>query len=161
MLKSTRIEDRSKLQKPFEQVDPEEVLVMICKWLSNHKGRMIKPQLRIQNQSCSIMHYIGLRVYTRHIYVSYVHDLPSGPSQVTHVWKPTTIFTNLTANEIKESVTRAQRINYLAVQKQTNNDLPDLDALLESWLNEDEDSELPQLKSNDLSEKLARTDGME
>ena len=33
LLKATRIEDRSILQKPFEQVDPRDVVRVIYKWL--------------------------------------------------------------------------------------------------------------------------------
>jgi len=130
---------------------------MVYKWLSNHKGRMIKPQLRVHNSSCSIMHYIELRVYDRHIYVSYVHDLPSNQSQETHVWKPTTTFLNLTIDEIKESVKRAQEINYLTTRGQTQHDLPTIDALLDMLLHEDKDPELPQSAGNNLAEEVAET----
>jgi len=40
MLKATRIEDRSKLQEPFEQGDPKEVTLMIYKWLCERTGRL-------------------------------------------------------------------------------------------------------------------------
>jgi len=36
IFKTARIEVQSKLQKPFEQLDPEEVIVMIYKWLSEN-----------------------------------------------------------------------------------------------------------------------------
>jgi len=65
----------------------------------------------------AMLHYFGLRVYDRRIYVSYVHDLPSNQQQVTHVWKPATNFNNLTMQEIRDSVTRAQEINYLKAQQ--------------------------------------------
>jgi len=90
------------------------------------------------------MYYVGLRAHRRHIYVIYVHDLPSNQQQVTHVWKPSTTFMNLTVQEIKDSVTRAQEINYLTTLKQAYDDLPVLDTLIEPWLPEVKEPELPQ-----------------
>jgi len=55
----TRIEDRSTLQKPFEQINPEEVTTIIYEWLSKYRGRVAKIQLRVQNADRSVMHYIG------------------------------------------------------------------------------------------------------
>jgi len=52
------------------------------------------------------------------------------------VLRPLTKYENLTAVEIKASVSRAQEINYLAAVKQAHSDSPTLDALLESWLPE-------------------------
>jgi len=42
VFKTAKIEDQSKLQKPFEQLDPEEVIVMIYKWLSENTGSVSK-----------------------------------------------------------------------------------------------------------------------
>jgi len=92
----TKIEDRNNLQKPFEQINPEEVTAIIYKWLSNYTGRVVRVQLRLHNANQSIMHYVGLRVYDTRIYVLYVHDLPSNQQQIKHIWKPTTNYDNLT-----------------------------------------------------------------
>jgi len=145
MLKATRIEGRSKLQKPFEQVDPKEVILMIDKWLCERTGRMTTVQLRMHDPSHSIMHYVGLRAHRRHIYVLYVHDLPSNQQQITHVWKPSTTFVNLTAEEIQDSVARAQEVNQLVTLRQACNDMPMLDTLLEPWLPEVKETEIPQM----------------
>jgi len=51
---------------------------------------------------------------------------------------------NLTVQEIKDSVTRAQEINYLTTLKQAYDDLPVLDTLIEPWLPEVKEPELPQ-----------------
>jgi len=56
---------------------------------------------------------VGLRVDRGHVYVLYVHDLPSNQQQVTHVWKPLNTFANLTIEEIHASVERAQEVNQL------------------------------------------------
>jgi len=86
-----------------------------------------------------MMHYLGLRMYNRQIYVLYVHDLPLNHQQTTHMWKPSTTFNNLTIEETKESVKRAQEINYLTTRGRTQHDLPTIDALLDiktqSYLN--------------------------
>ena len=111
VFKTAKIEDQSKLQKPFEQLNPEEVMVMIYKWLSENARSVSKIRLWVHNFNHSIMHYIGLRRYNRQIYVLHVHDLPSNRQQITHVWKPFSTFNNLTIDEIKESVKRAQEIN--------------------------------------------------
>ena len=142
MFKMASVEDRSNVQKSFEQINPEEGTAVIYKWLSNYTGRVVRVQLRVHNINQSIMHYIGLRVYDKRIYILYVHDLPSNQQQITHIWKPTTNYDNLTVKEIKESVTRAQETNYLTAQKQMSNNLSQIDALLESWLSEDKDLEL-------------------
>jgi len=92
VFKTSVIEDQSKLQKPFEQLNPEEVIVMIYKWLSENTRSVTKIQLRVHNANHSVMHYIGLRMYNRQIcFVRwYVHDLPSKHQQITHMWKPST-----------------------------------------------------------------------
>jgi len=56
LLKATRIEDQSILQKPFEQVDPRGVIRMIYKWLCERKGRMTTVQLRMHDPGHGIMH---------------------------------------------------------------------------------------------------------
>ena len=124
VFKTTRIEDQSKLRRPFEQLDPEELVVMIYKWLSQNTGSVTKTQLRVHNANHSIMHYIGLRMYNRQIYVLYIHDLPSNCQQITHMWKPFTTFNNLTIDEIKESVKRAQEIFTWPLVDQTNMTYP-------------------------------------
>jgi len=90
------------------------------------------------------MSYIGLRMYARQIYVLYVHDLPSNQQQITHVWKPSTTFNNLTIGEIKESVKRAQEINDLTARGQTQYELPTIDGLLDILIKEEKDPELSQ-----------------
>jgi len=147
MLKATRIEDKSKPQKPFEQVDPKEVILMIYKWSCERPGRLTTVQLRMHDHSHDIMHYVGLRAHRKHIYVMYVHDLPSNQHQITHVWKPSTIFTNLTIEEIHDSVTRAQEVNQLAVSRQTHGNMPLLNALLKSEIPEAEGPEILQVNS--------------
>ena len=148
IFKTARIVDQSKLQTPFEQLNPEEVIVMIYKWLSENARRVSKVQLRVHNSNHIIMHYIGLRMYNRQIYVLYVHDLPSNQQQLTHVWKPFTTFNNLTFGEIKESVKRAQEINYLTARGQTQYELPTIDGFLDILLKEEKDPELPQSADN-------------
>jgi len=64
IFKTARIVDQSKLQPPFEQLNPEEVIVMIYKWLSENARRVSKVQLRVHNSNHIIMHYIGLRMYS-------------------------------------------------------------------------------------------------
>ena len=66
----------------------------------------------------------------------YAHDLSSSRQQVTHVWKPTTTFTNLTLEELKNSVTRAQEVNQLVTLRQAYDNLPQLGDLAEPWLPE-------------------------
>jgi len=99
----------------------------------------------MHDYSQGIMHYVGLRAHRRHIYVLYVHDLPSHPQQITHVWRPYTTFANLTAEEIKNSVTRAQEMNQLATARQAYNDMPVLDKLIEHWLPKRDEPEVPHV----------------
>jgi len=77
MLKATKIEDRRNLQRPFELIDPKEVISINYKWLSERKARLATIQLRMHDPSHCIMLYVGLRAHRRHIYVLYVPDLPS------------------------------------------------------------------------------------
>jgi len=51
------------------------------------------------------------------VYVLYVHDLPSNQQQITHAWKPLTTYENVTADEIKASVDRAQETKHLTAIK--------------------------------------------
>ena len=99
------------------------------------------------------MHYVGLRAHRRHVYVLYVHDLPSNQQQITHVWRPLTTYENLTSEEIKASVSRAQEINYLAALKQARNDPPMIDTLFESWIPEVKE-ELPQIADPETLDEL-------
>jgi len=71
------------------------------------------------------------------------------------MWKPFTTFNNLTIDEIKESVKRAQGINYLIAREQIQRELPMIDALVDMLLNEDKDPELPQSANNNLAEEIA------
>jgi len=71
------------------------------------------------------------------------------------MWKPFTTFNNLTIDEIKESVKRAQEINYLIAREQIQHELPTIDALVDTLLNEDKDPELPQSAENNLAEEIA------
>ena len=71
------------------------------------------------------------------------------------MWKPFTTFNNLTIDEIKESVKRAQGINYLIAREQIQRKLPMIDALVDMLLNEDKDPELPQSANNNLAEEIA------
>jgi len=100
-LKATEIEDRSLLEKPFEQVEPQDVIRMIFKWLSERSGRLTTVQLRIKDSKHSIMHHVGFRAHKGHVYVMYVHDTPSNQLQTTHVWKTSTTLENLTLKKSK------------------------------------------------------------
>jgi len=59
--KATRIEDRSKLQIPFEQLNSKEIMSMIYKWLCEQGGNVATLQLRMHDRSGAIMHYVGIR----------------------------------------------------------------------------------------------------
>jgi len=112
------MKDSRNWQKPFEEVENEEVLKMIYKWLAIQSEKVKTVQLRIHNDSQNIMHYVGFQAHNKHVYERYVHDLPSNPQRLTHVWRPHTSFTNLTVEEIRDSTRRAREINNLAVAKQ-------------------------------------------
>jgi len=101
------------------------------------------------------MNYIELRMYNRQNYVLYVHDLISNHQQITHVWKPSTNFNNRTINEIKESVKKAQGINFLTARGQPQYELPTIDGLFDILLKEEKDPELPQSASNNLAQEVA------
>ena len=45
--KATRIEDRNQLQKPFDQLSPNEVTPTLLKWLCEREGRRVTVQLRM------------------------------------------------------------------------------------------------------------------
>ena len=136
-----------KLHNPFEEVENEEVLRMIYKWFANQSGKVKTVQLRIHNESEKIMHYVGFQVHVRHVYVRYVHDLPSNPQRLTHVWRPYTAFINLTIEEIRNSTGRAWEINYLATAKQMEEELAP-DKLIEKWLPEVNDPEVSHMNDN-------------
>jgi len=109
---------------------------------------MTTVQLRMHDPGHGIMHLVGLRVHRGDIYVLYVHDLPSNRQQVTHVWKPSTTFANLTIEEIRASVDRTQEVNQLLTLRQAYNEVPTLDASTEQWLPEVKDTEIPQVTDN-------------
>jgi len=77
-----------------------------------------------------------------------VHDLPSNQQQLTHVWKPSATFANLTIEEIHASVERAQEVNHLLTLRQAYNAVPMLDTLVEQWLPGVKDTEIPQVTDN-------------
>jgi len=149
-LKATEIEDRSILQKPFEQVDPQEVIRMILKWLSERSGRLTTVQLRIKDSEHSTMYHVGLRAHKGHVYVMYVHDLPSNQLQITHVWKPLTTFANLTTEEIQASATRPQQVNWLLIAKQTYDDKLAEEVTTEQSAPEVQITKVPQTTENSL-----------
>ena len=149
-LKATEIEDRSLLQKPFEQVDSQEDIRMILKWLSERSGRLTTVQLRIKDSEHSAMYHVGFRAHKGHVYVMYVHDLPSNQLQITHVWKPSTTFANLTTEEIQASVARAQEVNRLLAAKQTYDDKLAEELTTEQWAPEVQITEVPQTTENSL-----------
>ena len=156
MLKTIKIEEERDLQRPFELIDPKEVIPIIYKWLSERKGRLTTIQLRMHDPSHCIMHYVGLRAHRRHVYVLYVHDLQSNQQQITHVWKPLSTYENLTAEEIKASVDRAKEINHLTAIKQASNDPSMTDALPGSWIPEVKEK-LPQITDLEILHELLNT----
>jgi len=82
------------------------------------------------------------------MYVQYVHDLPSNQQQLTHVWKPSTTFTNLTIKEFHASVERAQEINQLLTTRQARDEAPMLNALAEQESLKVSDTEIPQVSGD-------------
>ena len=142
-----QLKDSRNWHKPFEEVENEEVLRMVYKWLATHSGKVKTVQLRIHNDSQNIMHYVGFQAHAKHVYVRYVHDLPSNPQQLTHLWRPYTSFPNLTIEEIRNSIRRAGEINNLAIAKQTEEAFAP-DKLVEQWLPEMNDPEASQVNDN-------------
>ena len=140
MLDAIQLKDSRNWHNAFEEVENEEVLYMVYKWLATPSGKVKTVQLRIHNDSQNIMHYVGFQAHTKHIYVRYVHDLPSNPQRLTHVWRPYTSFTNLTVEEIRDSIRRAREINNLATAKQTEETFAS-DKLSEQWLPETNEPE--------------------
>jgi len=65
------------------------------------------------------------------------------------VWKPTTTFTNLTHEELKNSVTRAQEVNQLVTLRQSYDNMPHLGDLIEPWLPEVNGILLPEATNSD------------
>ena len=149
-LKAKEIEDRSLLQKPLEQVDPQDVIRTIFKWLSERNGRLTTVQLRIKDSKHKIMYHVGLRAHKGHVYVMYVHDLPSNQLQITHVWKPSTTLANLTTEEIQASAARAQDVNRLLTAKQTYAGKLATDVTTEQSAPEVQITEVPQATENSL-----------
>jgi len=92
---------------------------------------MTTAQLRGHDPGHGIMHYVRLRAHRRHIYVMYVHDLPSNQHQRTHAWRPCTNYGNLPVEEVKASVNRAEEINNLATLREAYHP-PMLEALIEA-----------------------------
>jgi len=120
---------------------------MVYKCLATQSGKVKTVQLRIHNDSQSIMHYVGFQSHNKHVYVRYIHDLPSNPQRLTHVWRPFTSFTNLTVEEIKNSTRRAWEINNPAVAKQTEETFAS-DKLSGQWLPETNESEASHMNDN-------------
>ena len=142
-----QLKDSRNWHKPFEEVENEEVLRMVYKWLATHSGKVKTVQLRIHNDSQNIMHYMGFQVHAKHVYIRYVHDLPSNPQRLTHVLRPYTSFMNLTIEEIRNSIRRAREINNLAITKRTEETFA-LDKLIEHWLPEMNDTEASHMNDN-------------
>ena len=93
------------------------------------------------------MHYMGFQVHAKHVYIRYVHDLPSNPQRLTHVLRPYTSFMNLTIEEIRNSIRRAREINNLAIAKQTEEAFAP-EKLTEQWLPEMNDPEASHVNDN-------------
>jgi len=142
-----QLKDPRNWHKPFQEVENEEVLRMIYKWLANQSEKVKTVQLRMHNDSQNIIHYVGFQAHNRHVYVRYVHDLPSNPQGLTHVRRPYTSFMNLTVEEIRNSIARARKINNLAIAKQTEEAFAS-DKLIEQWLPETNDPEASQVNDN-------------
>jgi len=142
-----QLKDSRNWHNPFEEVENEEVLRMVYKWLATQSGKVKTVQLRIHNDSQNIMHYVGCQVHATHVYVRYAHDLPSNPQWLTHVWRPYTSFVNLTIEEIRNSIRRAREINNRAIAKQTEEIFAN-DKLIEQWLPETNDPEASHVNDN-------------
>jgi len=93
---------------------------------------------------------MGLQAHKWHVYVMYVHDLPSHRLQITHVWKPSTTFANLTTEEIQASAARAQEVNQLLTAKQTYYDELATNVTTEQSAPEVQITEIPQATENSL-----------
>jgi len=63
------------VQRPLAVMSNESAVRLVTRWMSERKGKSAIVQLQLQNKQKSIMHYIGLRAYTQHLYF-------------LHVWKP-------------------------------------------------------------------------
>jgi len=90
VLDAIQLKDSRNWHNAFEEVENEEVLRMVYKLLATQSVKVKTVQLRIHNDSQNIMHYVRFQVHARHVYVRYVHDLPSNPQRLTHVWRPYT-----------------------------------------------------------------------
>jgi len=96
------------------------------------------------------MYHLGLQAHNGHVYVMYVHDMPSNQMQITHVWKPSKTLANLTAEEIQDSAARAQEVNRLLTAKQTCDDKPATDVTTEQSTPKVQIIEIPQVIENRL-----------
>jgi len=101
--------------------------------ISERKGKVMTLSLRRHNSSYYILHYVGIKAHERHVCIIYVHDLPSNPQLITHSWEPTTTYMNLTEDEIRNSVIRAQELNCLTTARQVRDEMFTINAISESW----------------------------
>jgi len=60
MLKTIKIDDERDLQRPFEFIDPKQVIPITCKWLSERKEKLTTIQIRMHDPSHCILHYVSL-----------------------------------------------------------------------------------------------------
>jgi len=100
------------------------------------------------------MYHTGLRAHKGHVYVLYVHDMPSNQMQITHVWKPLTTFANLTTEEIQASTANAQEVNRLLTVQQTHNDELATNAQTKQWTPDVQVAKLPQIDMKEIAEWL-------
>ena len=154
LFKATRIEDASIMLKPFMQLNPETVMLLVHKWLAERRGKVVMLPLRRHNASHNIMHYVGIKAHERHVYVMYVHDLPSNSQQVTHSWESTATYMNLTEDEIRKSVIRAQDINYFIIARQAHGETLAIDAISELWIPEVEEETIESIDLEAIDELL-------
>lgn len=157
VFKATETEDASIMQEPFVQITLEEVTSLICKWMSERKGKVVMLQLRMHTTSCDIMHYVGIRAYEKHVYIMYVHDLLSNPQQITHQWESTTTYMNLMEDEIRKSVMKAQELNYLKIARRVQDERLAINAIIESLVPQASEEALENIDLEATDELLEQT----
>ena len=62
-------------QPPLSRMTNEAAVQMTMRWLAERRGKGRMMQLRLHNKTKTVMHYVGMRAYTKRAWFLCVHDL--------------------------------------------------------------------------------------
>jgi len=110
-----------KWNKPLATQSPEDVAKILLTWASEraHLRHTFTIQIRLTEVRRGVMYYVGVRTGDKYkAGIEYVHEVPYKPMHKLYVWKPMTTHHNLTKQEPRDSVVRADELQRLTEQSE-------------------------------------------